>query len=74
MGRVLCCVQGEGPAMLGQIDVTEKGLLLERSRVGLDVSNECQHCTASHWLCVYAEGWWREMVPVSSFVPTEVSL
>ena len=30
-------------------------------------------CCFLHWLCVYAEGWRREMALASSFVPGELS-
>ena len=53
--------------------VMGKGGFTGEWRVGLGVSkvgSECWCCTGfCRWLCAYAEGWGREMVPASSFVP-----
>ena len=46
--------------------------------LGLGVSkfgSECQHCACSHRrLCVYIDGWVKEMALDSFFVPKVISL
>ena len=75
MGRVWAGLLGEEACHARtEACMTEKGNATQAwGQVGLSVSklgSECQRCTGScRWLCAFAEGRGRELVPASSFVP-----
>ena len=74
VGRSLCGLLQEGPALLG----LSRAVLSEPKAVGLGVStlgSQCLHCVAScRWICVSVEGHQRRMALFSSLVPREVPL
>ena len=60
---------GRRPASLVQRQAWLKGMGYRVSKLGSECWNSAGSCT---WLCIYDEGWGREMAPASFFIPREV--
>ena len=77
VGRCLCwSCGGEACHTETEVSMTEELHQSAGERLGVSkLGSQCLYCTASHrCLCIYAEGWGREVVQARSFVAREMSL
>ena len=79
LGRSLAGLLVERPAVLWLRQAWPNGTVPKECRnMGLGISklgSQYQHCAAcGRRLCVYAEGWGRQILPARSFVPWEAFL